>query len=367
MALMFRRIARNFARNGYFPTDAATVERVIAALAPGIGPLWIMDPCAGEGTAIAELAYALGPSDTRAFAVEYDADRASHARTLVYRCLHADLMQTLISQRSFGLLWLNPPYGDMIRDDAKALGFKGRARLEKHFYHRAFPALQFGGILVFIVPFYVLDEELVGWITRHCDRIRVFSAIDTQFKQVVILGRRVRQQDQDSHAARESRSHLIQVGRGEAAVPALPEVWLHEPYIVPSSPLEPEHFYRTTPEPEQFAREIDRLQCLWAEIDSLLGVAQRPIRRPARPLSRWHLALALAAGQISGVIRSQGGRTLIVKGHTHKEKSARVEYSEDEEGSIVETRILTDKFVSSILAWDITPGSPTKGEILTIR
>lgn len=58
---------------------------------------------------------------------------------------------------------------------------------------------------------------------------------------------------------------------------------------------------------------------------------------------------------------------MVVKGDTHKEKSAAVEYNEREDGSIAETRILTDKFVPVIRAWDMTPGSPTRGEVLTIR
>ncbi|MFF6503349.1 class I SAM-dependent methyltransferase, partial [Pseudomonas aeruginosa] len=40
---------------------------------------------------------------------------------------------------------------------------------------------------------------------------------------------------------------------------------------------------------------------------------------------------------------------------------------EREDGSIAETRILTDKFVPVIRAWDMTPGSATRGEVLTIR
>src|SRR5688572_16377844 len=95
MALMFRRIARNFARNGYFPTDEPTLERVLTALAPSPGPMCILDPCAGEGVAIAEVAHALGRDQVTAYAVEYDLDRATHARALVDHCLHSDLMDTL--------------------------------------------------------------------------------------------------------------------------------------------------------------------------------------------------------------------------------------------------------------------------------
>jgi hypothetical protein len=84
-------------------------------------------------------------------------------------------------------------------------------------------------------------------------------------------------------------------------------------------------------------------------------------------LSSWHLALALAAGAISGVVQSRSGKVFAVKGHTHKEKAQRIEYSERDDGSVSETRILTDKFIPVIRAWDLTPGSATLGEVLTIR
>ncbi|EPM7315814.1 DUF6094 domain-containing protein [Pseudomonas aeruginosa] len=369
MALMFPRLARNFIRNGYFPTDEPTLERALSALAPPPGSMSILDPCAGEGVAIAEAAHALGREQVKAFAVEYDAERAAHARRLVDRCIHGDLMDTLISRQTFGLLWLNPPYGDLSKDVNGNIGYQGqgRARLEKLFYQRALPLLQYGGVLVFIVPSYVLDAELVGWLTRHFADLRIYRAVETQFKQVVIFGRRIRQRDQASESVKAVRGLLLQIGQGDAEAEELPLEWPFLPYTVPASPAEPEHFYRVTMEPEQFADEVGRLQGLWPALDTHLGAAQQSLRPPARALSHWHLALALAAGAISGVVTSKSGRVLVVKGDTHKEKTLQTEYTERDDGSVAETRILTDKFVPVIRAWDLTLGSPTWGEVLTIR
>ena len=50
MALIFQRLARNFIKQGYFPTDAETIARVLGALeGPERGRLRILDPCCGEG------------------------------------------------------------------------------------------------------------------------------------------------------------------------------------------------------------------------------------------------------------------------------------------------------------------------------
>ena len=60
MALMFPRLARNYAKDGYFPTDNDTLQRVLNALSPSLGEMRIIDPFAGEGVAIAECKHHLG-------------------------------------------------------------------------------------------------------------------------------------------------------------------------------------------------------------------------------------------------------------------------------------------------------------------
>jgi hypothetical protein len=179
----------------------------------------------------------------------------------------------------------------------------------------------------------VLDAELVGWLTRHYTDLRIYRAVETQFKQVVIFGRRVRQRDQARMAVKAVRNLLLQIGLGEVEAEELPSEWPFLPYIVPASPAEPEHFFRVTMEPEQFADEVGRLQGLWPSLDTHLGAAQQSLRPPARALSHWHLALALAAGAISGVVRSKTGRVLVVKGDTHKDKTLQREFTEREDGS----------------------------------
>ncbi|MGP3790511.1 DUF6094 domain-containing protein [Pseudomonas sp. B392_1p] len=368
MALMFPRLARNFVKAGYFPTDEDTLERALSALAPSDGPMCILDPCAGEGVAIAEAAHALGQQVT-AYAVEYDQERANHARLLVDRCIHGDLMDTLIARQSFGLLWLNPPYGDLSKDANGNIGYdgKGRARLEKLFYQKTLPLLQYEGILVFIVPSYVLDQELVGWLTRHFADLRIYRAEETQFRQVVVFGRRIRQRELVGDDVKSIRARLLQIGLGELDAEELPPEWPVLPYVIPVALAEPEHFYRLSLEPEQFADEVRRLRGLWPSFETHLGATQQSLRPPARSLSHWHLALALAAGAISGVVRAKNGRTLAVKGDTHKGKTTTTEYRERDDGSIAETRILTDKFVPVIRAWDLSPDSATLGRIITIH
>jgi hypothetical protein len=91
-------------------------------------------------------------------------------------------------------------------------------------------------------------------------------------------------------------------------------------------------------------------------------------RRPARKLSPWHLSLLLAAGQFSGIVQSQTGRKMLVKGSTYKQKKRKVESVINDAGVNTETRIIdTDTFVPSILGIDFTEGSDFFGDIFTIK
>lgn len=369
MGLMFPRLARNFAKNGYYPTDEATLERAISALAPSAGTMRIIDPCAGEGVAIAEAAHALGREDVQVYAVEYDRERAEHTRSLVDHALQSDLFDTLISRQSFGLLWFNPPYGDLVADHSGSSQYqgKGRRRLEKAFYQRCIHYLQYGGVMVCIVPNSCLDQEFSGWLCNHFSELRIYKAPEQQFRQVVIFGIRTKRKDQDRTVPHgELKDHFLAIGTGEKQPDELPLEWTLEPYTVPAATGEVEHFYRVTLEPEQFLEETKRLSGLWSDFGLHFHHVGTQPRPPVRALSSWHLALALAAGAISGVVTSKTGKVLVLKGNTHKEKTRKTEFTENEDGSLSEVRILTDRFVPVILAWDLTPGSDHLGKIMRI-
>lgn len=142
-------------------------------------------------------------------------------------------------------------------------------------------------MLTYIVPWYVLDAELVGWLTRHFADLRIYRAVATDFKQVVIFGRRVHQRDQTSTSAKTARDLLLQIGQGDLEAEELPLKWSFSRYTLPSNSAEPEHFYRVTMEPDQFADEIHRLQGLWPMLDTHLGATQRSLRPPVRTLSQY--------------------------------------------------------------------------------
>ncbi len=316
MALMFQRLARNFIKNGYFPTDEETLSRILQAIeGPEEGRLRILDPCCGEGVALAECKHHLGPERTEAFGVEYDEDRAWHAKQLLDRCIHGDAQDCIIGRRQFGLLWLNPPYGDLVADKA-GLSYKGkgRARLEKLFYSLSIPWLAFGGVMVLIVPAYSLDRELATWIATHFERVWAWSAPEQRFKQAVIFG--IRRRSADATGVGEVRKRLE--SHAEDPFPVLPGAWRGARYRVPPAPPRQEaKFASSRLDLRQLAEELTRHRGLWDRFDLGFGRAGQAGRRPLRALSDWHLALALAAGQVSGLVSAADGRQYLIKGDTH--------------------------------------------------
>lgn len=366
MALMFPRVARNFAKNGYYPTDEATLERVLRFLQSSEAPMRILDPCAGEGVALAECKHHLGAELTTAMAVEYNEERAWHAKSMLDQALHADLADCVIEKRQFGLMWLNPPYGDGVADKAM-VGSGPNAhgqRLEKQFYQRCNPLLQFGGVMVLIVPGNVLDAELCGWIGSHFEDVSVFKAVDRTYRQLVIFGVRKRA----SSRGRKAVVDLLTRAR-EGDVSDLPSLAESVPmtYVVPALRKVDMKFFTAHLDPAQLAECIGPSTGLWGQFSTHFETTGRPKRRPLMPLSNWHLALALAAGEISGVVRSDSGKVFVVKGATHKDKSELVVNETNDKGDVRETRIRTDKFVPIIRAIDFTPGSPSYGAVHTIR
>jgi hypothetical protein len=291
-----------------------------------------------------------------AYGIEFDAERAWHAKQILDAVAHSDVNDVFVSARSQGLLFLNPPYGDVVSDKAST-GDRSRSdRLEKIFYRKTVPWLQFGGVLVLIVPHYVLDHEFSGMIARHFDHVQVFMAPETRFRQCVILGVNL--------AAQKA---LEACGKGEQTA-ELPEYWRGEAYLVPQLRDAEARFTSIRIDGPQLQSELDRLRkhTLWPMFGTHFARGDEIHRRPLCALSDWHLALALAAGHISGVVESDSGRRLLIKGDTFKERDLTVSFDTHSNGSVSEIRTFTDKFVPSITGIDFTPGEGY-GTVVTIR
>jgi tRNA1(Val) A37 N6-methylase TrmN6 len=327
----------------------------------------IIDPCCGEGSALHHTTEYLSHFGcaVEAFGIEIDQERALRAREVLNcfesRVAHADMQDVITPRAAFSFLLLNPPYGDMM--GSSCLDDKvERDRHEKLFCRQWFSMLAIGGVVALVIPYYVLDEDLATLIARHFERITVFKAFEQQFRQVVVMGVKRR----PAHAPVDLVKSLVALNAG--ADPVL-EWGDAQHYVVPATPSAEFSFTMVRIEPQQLAYDIaSRLHqsTMWPRLRHIFRSSQiQPARRPLCALSSWHLALSLAAGQISGLIR-QDDRMMLVKGATFKKKVVHQEYEQLESGDVRQTTISTDRFIPVIKAIDLTPASEHFGCVVTI-
>ncbi len=366
MALMYPRLASNFAKNGYYPTDEKTLECILSHLhLEDDNQTQIFDPCCGEGVALAEIKHSLGQHQSRAFGIEYNAERAYHSKNLLDVCVHGDMQDCIIKRNQFGLLFLNPPYGDMVSDNAQLSDkqFSGQQRLEKLFYQHTFQSLVFGGVMILIIPENTLDKEYASWIAKHFSDVTLFRAADQTFKQLVIFG--VRKRTSQTADFTQVRDFLLE----RETLTEIPILESSHGYVVPQVVTDIPLVY-TKMDTEQLSDDLNgqgSRRGMWGDFQTVFAIGNRITRRPLMDLSDWHLALALAAGQVTGQVESNDGQTTyMIKGNTHKEKMVTTAVHEDPSGNVTETRTHTDRFVSVIKGIDTTRG-PNFGNIVTIR
>ncbi|GKS73298.1 class I SAM-dependent methyltransferase [Acidovorax sp. SUPP950] len=375
MALMFARLARNFVKNGYFPTDETTIERVANLLRmPEDATARMLDPCCGEGTALADLRQLLqvqpaaGAGAIETYGIELDVERARHARSVLDRVVQADVHDVIVRPRSMGLLFLNPPYGYGVTEAAAQRQLQAEhekaERLERTFLRKTVPYLAHGGVLVYIVPHYALDDEIRGYLARNFTNLRVFSAPERRFKQCVVIGTRCR----PGYANKAALQPLIEAQASEEGAPMLPDTWELEPYAIPPAQPEQEQiFHAVRIDEEQLQEELARYRTslLWEGLNQHFTQRCGTCRPPLRDLTPWHLALALAAGQVVGRIEAADGRVFLIKGDTFKRKERTTNVEFDSEGNASQTVVLLDRFVPVITAIEFTPDSRL-GQIVKI-
>lgn len=143
----------------------------------------IMDPCAGEGEAVLALGRHLGVSPKHYHCCEMEASRFkilnSQFPGSYLHISHTDFFCLDFKKKTgVSVLYLNPPY-----DTDSRCG-----RLEERFLRRATGALQDGGILLFVVPYYSLTASASTLAKEYMDvRCYAFPEDDFKvFKQVVL-------------------------------------------------------------------------------------------------------------------------------------------------------------------------------------
>ena len=325
----------SIAKAGYYPTPGRVTEWIANHLRRESEGGRLLDPCAGEGDAASSIAQTF---HLESYGVELDYERATQASYKMDHIIADDIDMAKISREAFELLWLNAPY-DVVQGK----------RLEYKFLTHCTQFLAPNGILVYIVPHYIIGAKVAGYLARNYHSLRAYRFPDPEhadFRQIVVFGIK-RAAASDDTAAEEEALHRACAG----TLPILPETPdENQQYLIPAPHAVPDFYFyaKNLSDTEVIALMAESGACTtqaWqehfdpeTELDSF---------RPLMRLKQGHLISLIAAGYIQNIRLERQDESILVKGRTYKKQ---VE-NEDEE-----TKRVTDTFVTELVVLDLNTG-----------
>lgn len=328
------------AKLGFYPTPDHLVPVIASFISPATVSANFLDPCCGEGEALNLMGLMLAG---KTYGVELDKERGLQAKKVVNSLIISDAMRTRVSDNSFSLLFLNPPYDWAVREEGER-----SERLGHQFLLRFTSKLVDREVLVLIVPIHILSRSST-FLSNWYEDIRVYKFPPEDyrvFNQVVLFGRKKPKSMPD-----EFLKHRVQaIGKGEIDIPALSMQDTHAYTLLPSQ--HPQLFFSMDVEEEEAAGLVSKSllwQDFWKELDPNIEC------HPIMPLRKGHLAILLAAGYLDGRLTSQGC-DLVLKGSTRRVTERTEELDLDDTGKEVKTIKEIDKVEVGILALDLQTG-----------
>ena len=377
----------------YYPTPEPVVQALAQFLyippLPDTEEVRLLDPCAGQGEALALLSTLLVASASgrrlplvSTYGIEPHLLRARAAHRRLTHVLATSFFSASLSNGDgpdggWQCAFVNPPY-DV---DYEAASNEKKLRLEVNFLYRATHKLCAKGILIWIVPQRIVRHGAT-FLASFYDRITCYRFPDTpytpeggpplpslyeQFKQVVLIA--------------EKRHAPI---APSASVVARLEAWAEQEHALTPLPLnvDPMHgryeFYRLPAARgplrlfQANAFDADNVAALvhqtgttgmmeqgawakpgyWSARLPQADVLSLGIGQPLAPLKHAHLAVLTVAGIANGVVLTgTDGRRILVKGSSRK---ATIKSCVETEEEIIEKT--TDRFDTALWGLDLETG-----------
>ena len=165
----------NNVKMGYYPTAPDNISLILRGVRFPEGVTTnLLDPCCGCGKALRQLAQG---NNCYAYGVELDESRAEEAQTRLHRVGFGSFFYSRISHEAFHLLFLNPPYLSVLNESG------GRARHEKRFLIESLCHLAYGGLLIYVIPYYRLTQDICRVLCDNFDGLTVWRFTDGEFKK----------------------------------------------------------------------------------------------------------------------------------------------------------------------------------------
>ena len=326
----------NYVRMGYYPTDPENIDLILRAIRFPEGVTTnLLDPCCGCGKALRQLAMG---NNCFTYGVELDECRAEEAQTILHRVGMGSFFHSRISNEAFHVLFLNPPYMSVMTEGG------GRTRHEKRFLAESIRHLMIGGLLIYIIPYYRLTEDICRILSDNFSDLSVWRFTDREFakfRQVAVLGLRKPRADHTPHELQKSACDpegipsLTQIEEDRYALPAIEKTV-------------------TVFKGEKFnEKELERQLCRSNSLHRLIrskSELDSAEKRPLLPLSIGQIGLVGGSGMINGLIECDTPH--IIKGRIIKVKHTDREEEYDQWGRYAGAEIrevISNKMVFNVL------------------
>ncbi len=314
----------NNVKVGYYPTDLEHINHIARGIEfPDNITVNLLDPCCGCGLALNAMA---AHKDCVTYGVEIDRYRAEEALTRLNRVGFGSYFHSRVAHESFHAILLNPPYLSVMTENGN------NTRSEKRFLVDSMCHLMYGGLLMYIVPYYRLTADICRVFCDNFDDITVWKFTGSEFKkykQIVVMG--TRQKRQNRQEAAQALSLLALEPDMVPEVTALPDSRYQLPVYTKKVDLFKGSEYNVTELFEQlkkstsFSRLFERSQL------------DNSTKRPLLPLNIGQVGLIGGSGLINGLVDCDTPH--IVKGRVIKSNNTSREENINSRGELISTTI----------------------------
>lgn len=312
----------NNVRMGYYPTDLDHVELITRGIAFPHGVTTnLLDPCCGTGAALRKMATG---NNCFCYGIELDRSRAEQAQEQLHRVGFGSFFGARISLRAFHVVFLNPPYLSVLS------GTGQRSRDEKRFLLESIPLLAHGGLMVYIVPYYRMTEDICRIFCDNFEQVSVHRFLDNEFKkfkQVAVMGLRRQRTDSGDDA-----EMLCNAASHPGRLPTLDRLEAGR-YALPAQPLKVEIFRGAEFNEEELARQL-KASASFVRLLARSKLDSDP-KRPPLPLSISQVGLIGGSGLINGLMECDYPH--IIKGRIIKERRTSSTENRSPSGGLIST------------------------------
>ena len=302
------------AKAGFYPTPLCVLESIksVLEMTPGAR---LLDPCCGEGKSLSCLAR---NTEGINYGVELDKNRHNASKERLGNVLWGDaLTETKISLKSFGLLFLNPPYDyDVVETDTEKA-----QRLEVRFLNKYYRTLQKDGWLVYVIPYNILKHS-ASLLAKNFTEMRLFAFPEDEFeafRQCVLVAKKATQRkaiadkmtEEFTKVGSMTADEFLTVAPDTSHMNKLGSLQIPEPGKVKF------RFESRRIDPDSWASRISKDGLFINLLEQLYPKYEKKIR-PLAPLLQGHIGLVLAGGLMNGSVK-KNGKHLVIKGTVVKE------------------------------------------------